>query len=134
MITPADQPDLIAWLRQQLDDEERDALNWHHLYRCEYAPSDGADPCSCNGPARVRAEVDAKRRILDEHERVLLRKGHGADYYVTAWVCKTCGGLDSVFSDGTLAPGRAAQYPCRTLRLLALPYANGPGYREEWKP
>jgi hypothetical protein len=24
-------------------------------------------------------------------------------------------------------------YPCATLRLLALPYADRPGYRKEWK-
>jgi hypothetical protein len=24
--------------------------------------------------------------------------------------------------------------PCETLRLLALPYADQPGYREEWRP
>lgn len=24
--------------------------------------------------------------------------------------------------------------PCSTLRLLALPYSDRPGYREEWRP
>jgi hypothetical protein len=27
-----------------------------------------------------------------------------------------------------------ADWPCLTLRLLALPYADRPGYREEWRP
>jgi len=26
------------------------------------------------------------------------------------------------------------ELPCRALRLLALPYAARPGYREEWRP
>lgn len=29
---------------------------------------------------------------------------------------------------------RAQAYPCETLMLLALPYADHPDYREEWRP
>jgi hypothetical protein len=82
-------------------------------------------------PARVLAEVDAKRRRLDLHQPVLLRKGGGADYFVTARVCMTCGGSDASFTDGTPAM-RAAAYPCPTLRLEAAPYADRPGYQEMW--
>jgi hypothetical protein len=28
----------------------------------------------------------------------------------------------------------AQGWPCQTLRLLALPYADHPDYRPEWKP
>lgn len=61
-------------------------------------------------PARVLREIDAKRRILSEHA-------------LNGWVCSTCdnGDVDQTF-------------PCPTLRLLALPYADRPGYREEWAP
>lgn len=57
-------------------------------------------------PSRVLAEVEAKRRILDEHEGV-----------------HTCGDRTYDFREW-----------CPTLRALALPYAGRPGYREEWRP
>jgi len=60
------------------------------------------------------AEVDAKRRIIDLHDDV-------------SGGCRTC--MDAELSnDGP----DAAAWPCPTLRLLALPYADHPGYREEW--
>jgi hypothetical protein len=59
-------------------------------------------------PARVLAEVDAKRRILDEHAPD--RQGY----------CPTC-------NDNTV------EAPCHTVRLLALPMADRPGYLEEWR-
>jgi len=66
-------------------------------------------------PARVLAEVDAKRQIIGLHEP--------AEYeYADANVCLTCD------QGGPLA------YPCPTLRLLALPYADHPAYRDEWRP
>lgn len=73
-------------------------------------------------PARVLAELDAKRRILDEHERTECQGHaepwveHGAACRYRCWVC----GGD--------------RYPCATLRLLAVPYADQPGYRDEWRP
>jgi hypothetical protein len=61
-------------------------------------------------PARVLAECEAKRRILDLH-----RSGE---------VCDPC--------SGWLGTDPAAD--CPTLRLLALPYADHPDYRAaEWK-
>lgn len=54
------------------------------------------------------AECDAKQRIIEECSKVLA---------VDGWE----------YDD---APDLAE----RTLRLLALPYANRPGYREGWKP
>ena len=58
-------------------------------------------------PARVLAEVDAKRRTLNLHP---LR------------------------SDGRICNEDEDIYPCETVRLLALPYADRPGYRQEWRP
>lgn len=70
-------------------------------------------------PARVLREVDAKRQLLALHavdyrerpERVL---GEVDDPF-----CAECVG---------------ERYPCATIRLLALPYVDRPGYREEWRP
>jgi hypothetical protein len=99
------QEDLITWLRAQLDDDERDAPMRHRL-TCDYAPSDGGQPCSCALPDLTLAEVDAKRRILDR-----LR---GEDGF---W--------RNDITSGTAEP---------VVRLLALPYADRPGYRETWRP
>lgn len=66
-------------------------------------------------PARVLREVEAKRRIMALHT---IRSGTGGDWDTDpAAICNECGGL----------------YPCETLELLALPYADHPDYREEWR-
>jgi hypothetical protein len=62
-------------------------------------------------PARVLAEVEAKRRVLDEHPP----DGDGF-----------CG-------DGIGLVGCKWSYPCPTVRLLAQPYAGRPGWRAEWQ-
>lgn len=65
-------------------------------------------------PARVLAEADAKRRVVALHE--------AADHeYAEGPVCLSCD------------QGGPLPYPCPTVRLLALPYADHPDYREEWK-
>ena len=91
-----------------------------------------------NDPEFVLADVAAKRQIIHEHlddgmwkhaeDGSLVRAGPLGDR------CSSC--LD----DGPLAAEAGNEfaemrpYPCRTLRLLALPYAGHPDYREEWKP
>lgn len=135
--------DLALWLGAQLDLDQRDAearrgifpspgvqddgAIWLHVrpggnaaivWRRE--PAEGWDDMAKlkawasaeNGwtQERVLLEIDAKRRILAEHS-------------LNGWVCDTCdnGEVEQVF-------------PCPTQRLLALPYADRPGYREEWQP
>jgi hypothetical protein len=63
-------------------------------------------------PARVLAEVDAKRQIVDRMAGMLAAAEGDSevDHY---------GGLDA--AEGTL-------------ELLALPYADHPDYRDEWRP
>jgi hypothetical protein len=63
---------------------------------------------------RRAADVAAKRQIIDEHQNDQGR-------------CAVC--ADPPQYDATWHP-----YPCTTLRLLALPYADHPDYREEWRP
>jgi hypothetical protein len=55
---------------------------------------------------RLKAEFDAKRALIEETIRPFLGIGETTMSRV-AWV---------------------------SLRLLALPYADQPGYREEWRP
>ncbi|MBA8801718.1 hypothetical protein FB382_000009 [Nocardioides ginsengisegetis] len=65
-------------------------------------------------PARVLAECEAKRQIIEEH-----RNPEG-----TEW-CLRC-----VEHDGEDTP-----YPCPTLRALATTiYTDHPDYRDEWRP
>lgn len=66
-------------------------------------------------PARVLRDVEAKRQLLDRHQ-----PGRYGE-------CVTC----DPDSCGCMGGG---SYPCDTARLLALPYAEHPDYREEWKP
>lgn len=113
--------DLITWLRAQLDEDRRVALNAGHdaptwtydrdafsvassAWPIASKRGDGSMPlCDVDGehiarwdPARVLAEVEAKRLLLDLH------KGCTAHCYI--------------------------------LRVLALPYADREGYQESWRP
>ncbi len=72
-------------------------------------------------PARVLAECEAKRKVVELHTE-------GVDYdqegnrFSTG--CNECGG-DTYM---TVVP-----WPCPTLRYLAQPYADHPDFREEWR-
>lgn len=110
--------DLVEWLRLQLDEDEQ-------LARAAAGPSPGggewmmsdtgrhpgytpeqAEHIALHDPARVLREVEAKRRLIGAHPELDR--------------CTACAAGES---------GR-----CPNLRLLALPYSDRPGYREEWKP
>ncbi len=126
--------DLITWLLTQLDADERVALRagadqptWSYDRETFTVSSGGgwsiaarkADGGPINDvdgehiarhdPARVLAEVDAKRRILD----AIMEQFHPDDILNGA--------------QGTAEPPWLS-------RVLALPYADRPGYREEWRP
>lgn len=66
-----------------------------------------------NDPARVLAEVDAKRRILDAAEGSF-------DAYD-----------EDPYDETRTADSSTFEW---ILRVLALPYADHPDYREEWRP
>ncbi|MFI8297301.1 DUF6221 family protein [Streptomyces nigra] len=145
--------DLVRWLGEQLDEDERiaRAATWHDdagawtAHQSEYdsprrserrwfimdSMDDGVitdvDPEASqpggvarhvaeHDPARVLREIDAKRQLLNLH-------APGETEYVDGDVCMACD-----------VRGGAPFYPCKTLRLLALPYADRPGYREDWRP
>lgn len=154
MTTPANQPDLAAWLRQQLDTDERvatdaenneDARRWSAsddpwsgrvldgngdiVVYDEGSPSfQEATHIARHDPARVLAEVEAKRRIMAIHNR-------RADAFPALAggpfdnCCDGCG-----FEGPCEDPVTEDINDCPILRLLALPYADRPGYREEWRP
>jgi hypothetical protein len=70
-------------------------------------------------PERVLRRVAADRRILDLHRSAQKRSTGSDGGFIED--CQTCDHFP-------------AQYPCATIRLLALPHADRPGYREEWRP
>jgi Family of unknown function (DUF6221) len=70
-------------------------------------------------PARVLAECAAKRAIVDEHRPDELLSGPNDPR------CRRCFEYPS---------GHNFAHPCRTLRLLAQPYADRPGYLPEHRP
>lgn len=71
------------------------------------------------GPARVLAECEARRRIMDEHEL--------SDYMgkPSCWLCAP------EFSWGK--EPTADEQPCRTLRALASVYAAHPDFAPAWR-
>ena len=141
--------DLTTWLRAQLDEEEQMALgclagsgpvwepsdegyeefpatvlaaqdagqagkptfgrNWSRIIVTE---SRVAPHIAYWDPARVLAEVDAKRRVLDQ-----------------------CEGLSrSTVNTGDDTTQYSATRVYEVVTLLAAPYANRPGFRDEWQP
>lgn len=74
---------------------------------------------AAHDPARVLADLAAKRAILDEHSNV-----NGGD-------CGTC--VVGEWGYPTNGGSTIAHYPCRTLRLLAAPYAEHPEYDPAWR-
>lgn len=129
--------DLVRWLSEQLDadaEAAREAIervgdgHWQQRNArivtvadrerevADYAIHECISHIVRHDPARVLREIDAKRQLLALHEP-------GEMEYVDGDVCMACD-----------VKGGEPFYPCKTLRLLALPYADRPGYREEWRP
>lgn len=133
--------DLVAFLRARLDEDEAVAraaepgpwsTNGYEIVTraddrdlADVYGGGGSTPdhIARHDPARVLAEVEAKRRIIEMHE--------------------TEPAIPEVYCDhGTHSPGKPAmcaacgyeEAPCPTLRLLAIPYADHPDYRQEWRP
>jgi hypothetical protein len=121
--------ELVVWLRAQLDEDERIArsaglASWQNVDMdgelrddvnagtVAYTPRvETRAHIARHDPARVLREIDAKRDIVgDLAEVIRWAERKSLDYQDGADVCE------------------------RTLKRLALPYADSPGYREEWRP
>ncbi|MER7126764.1 DUF6221 family protein [Micrococcus luteus] len=124
--------DLITFLRARLDEDEQVARRIKATRHGALiaAPGDGLLPSAfeiCGD--RLLADAEAKRRIVDMHAN------DGGD-------CSTCGRSSREENPGAylrdeaemMEVWRPAPWPCDTLRLLALPYASHPDYRQEWRP
>lgn len=77
--------------------------------------------------SRWLAECEAKRRIVAEHPA-------STEWAEGVNACTTCQwDIDCDAPKHDHQPG-AGPYPCPTLRILALPYADHPDYQQEWRP
>ena len=94
--------DLVTWLRAQLDEDERIARNFDSTTVRVTFFYRFLDEFDED---RILAEIEAKRRIIELHQQ--------GDKVDECFIC-------------------FAVWPCGTLRALALPYANRPGYLKEW--
>lgn len=137
--------DLAKWLSEQLDEDARVAStatppgSGHWSLYIEggddgwaFEDSKGGEPGCIIGsktaaqhitrwdPARVLAEVEAKRAILAGHPPIECSN-------VRCPVGLHCGTCEYDDPSGN-------HWPCPTARALALPYRDRPGYRPEWAP
>lgn len=123
--------ELVRWLREQLDvDEARTSKLRSYAQQTVLALQDPRHlgkfipgwhewPDVEAGCTERLAEVDAKRRILDE----VVVDANGLDMSVD---------LDRRV--GTRDESTEPYLGDQLVRLLALPYADRPGYREAWRP
>ncbi|MFC8267800.1 DUF6221 family protein [Streptomyces cinereoruber] len=100
------------------------------IHSAEEIPFAAAGHIVRHDPARVLAEVDAKRRVLASYAQAVRVRDEAME-----WV------KEPVFTD----PGAAgierwndardvAHFLDPVVRLLALPYASHPDYRDTWRP
>ncbi|EGX60106.1 hypothetical protein SZN_09296 [Streptomyces zinciresistens K42] len=119
-------PSIVTFLETILTAEaerQRHPFTQWHTKDCEAVPDvlyPDREPGACGVPEQVLAEIEGRRALLDEHQDV----NDGA--------CGTC--VDGQWGYPTHGGSNPQPYPCRTLRLLALPHAAREGYQEEWRP
>lgn len=135
--------DLLRWLGEQLDADAVRAMEAADELGADWRYDDGRVLADREGdmvaagsqdfleagrgrfiaehdPARVLREIDAKQKTMNLH------LPQPEPFSNTQKGCTVC-------SHEKRSDWRA-DWPCPTLRLLALPYADRPGYREEWRP
>lgn len=140
-VTTARETDpLVAFLRARVHEDQAAAERETHYnpdeggyYSCPETrdkPSGDLDggpgTCDCGlagRQARALAEVEAKRRIIDEHSPREIASMDRATWAQVFLCCRRCAVNGSRFV-----------HPCLTLRLLALPYRDHVDYRDEWTP
>ncbi|MDN3356063.1 DUF6221 family protein [Actinomadura sp. DC4] len=95
------------------------------------APGGAAIHMARHDPARALRQVEANRELVRLHGRMSVTPGH--PYFNDAHLTKEPMTLCRSCEPETMWR-RERSWPCRTLRTLALPYADHSDYREEWRP
>lgn len=115
--------DLVAWLTQIWDEEERQANEalapaWDGAKSFYDVPGEHRDDWGLwtfhVDPHQVLARIAADRKILELHQPM--------DNIYGRFECTSCG----------IAGEFPVRWPCPTLRLLASPYKGREGWQEEW--
>jgi hypothetical protein len=130
----------VEWLRVQLDEDERIARAADAELSAVFMRVDSFDPemaaderhIMLHRPARVLREIDAKRQILDLYANPVADRGA-----LRARMREVLGSDPDAFGRLHRQEGELIEVAERfapVARLLALPYADRPGYREEWRP
>lgn len=125
--------DLVAFLRARLDDTEAAVIRYRdgHEGPClnfKGQPPDAYseyDSCALHLEAAEAtpyrdatfglADIESKRQTVDWHRKPTQVEFSNGTYRTVGCRCY----------DG---------WPCSTLRLLALPFADHPGYKPKWRP
>jgi hypothetical protein len=121
--------DLVQFLHARYDEDERIARaagsGWYGYEPTQQiafvSPEDSAH-IAAHSPARVLREINAKRQIVRQaFEHAAVIDGEWG-------CCHDAEAIEAGYCD--------EQRPndLRLLRLIALPYADHPDYREEWRP
>lgn len=119
--------DLVGFLRARLDEDEQRALGnadpytdqWHTML-CGERQLYWTEDCHCGVPARVLAEVDAKRAIVERHAGTPYP---GPDDEALDLPCSSHYG-----EWNPVAPDR-----CPELLALVQPYADHPDFDPAWR-
>lgn len=127
---------LVAFLRAQLDEDERVALaaeplRLHLPWPKQAGKATYLTYANRFDPQWMLAEVEAKRRILDLHRLTVEKvdkppfdpytgKRTEEEFDVT---CDLCGWASDNPASG-----------CETLRAMTIPYRDRPGYGPTWAP
>lgn len=146
--------DMLSWLRRQIEARKalaESASPWPWSANAEHDEvlavdgervADGfalsgnqlrntVDHIVFNDPRQIIADCEAQLALIDLHGTTVKKGGPAvfsdedgrqltSGHEVT---CSVCGWVSDDPTSG-----------CETVRLLALPYADVDGYREEWKP
>lgn len=138
--------DLTEFLLARIAEDETDARERPsqapiHTSGCYYYHHtlDAGWYCDCDDDGalsrRLLAECDAKRRIVELHEHPEgscweMHRG----VYGPGWPSGSYAIEGQSWAHPSLEPPEVHPGPCETLQLLALPYADHPDYRPEWRP
>jgi hypothetical protein len=113
--------DLTTWLLERIAEDLHDADQFHER-GCSIEQSFGE--CDCGHPARVLAQCEAMRAVVEMHAPVEV-------YREQPLVCTVCVQTDD--SGDFIVSRPEDAWPCPTLRALASIWADHPEFRQEWK-
>lgn len=150
--------DLIEFLRAEIDEDEQVALaaspgpwrpNAEHdevLAVDDITVADGfalsgnqlratVDHIASWDPARVLAEVDAKRKLIERYQAARQRQADNSDKFVLLTKQRHLDQTEftRVKTHGWELSGQVAAL-ATAVAVAAMPYADRPGYQEQWHP